>query len=140
MSLKDKIIKVATIPAISGGCAAVATSLIMGVSFNDKSPLPIIGVRLPSPVVEGISCGVASMGAEVFSDFMLPHITGDDKLARTERLVLKPIATGTALAGLAWVNSSSPSIEVLGKHFLVGSGSEIAANYVYRTAKQMLSQ
>jgi len=140
MSLKDKIIRVATLPAIVGGCAVAATTLLMGTPFSDTSSLPIIGVQLPSPIVEGITAGVASGTTEFVADFILPHIQGDEKLVRMERMVLKPALTGGALAGLAYFNSNLPSLDSLGKNFLIGAGSEVAGTYVYRVGKEWLSQ
>ena len=141
MSLKDKIIRVATLPSIVGGCVALASNLIMGVGFDQSAALPIVGVQLPAPIAQGICAGFASELAEITSDFILPHIQNNDKLVRTERLVLKPIVTGSALAGLAYFNvPSSNMLETLGRNFMVGCGSEIAGTYIYRTAKEMLSQ
>jgi len=140
MSLTDKIIRVATLPSLVGASTALISSFVFGLSFDNQSALPFIGIQLPDPIVEGITAAVASEVAEFGADFILPHIQGDDKLVRIERMVLKPAITGAATAGLAWFNNAAPSVEVLGKHALIGASGEMAGTYIYRSAKEMLSQ
>ena len=127
-STKTRILDTLIVPGITGATAAVAT-FATGDSFSSK--MRMFGMDVSTPIAVGLTTLGASLLGEVIGNWALPYIPGNFKGARTEKMLIKPVATGAALIALMMV--AAPEALHQGSYvfpFLLGAGSEVAGRYL----------
>lgn len=111
--------------------AAVGGALL-GSTVGFNATLNVGGMAVPSYAI-GAGLGVAgSFIADMAHDYVLPHISKDDRLRHVEGAVFAPaVSAATFYAGLSILHPSAVAETGRTMLLLQGAGSELAAQWVY---------
>jgi hypothetical protein len=134
MTTLDKI-KNELYPALlSGGISVGLYSLILGGSLSDT--IPTFGVDLPAYAAVGGVSVASHIAGTALEDFVLDKIPKNMKYSKAEAAFVKPSIGGLAMYGLSRFGISDNGDTPFVKTFLVGSGSILASDYLFKNAKK----
>ena len=135
---KSRLADTFLVPAITGATAAVATMAIAG---DSRSVMNLFGMDLATPLAIGVTATGASLLGEVIGNWALPYIPGNYRSAQTEKLAIKPVATGAAHVGLMKFAAPEAAAQAgLTRAFGIGAGSEVVGRYGADFIRPMLTR
>lgn len=111
---------------------AAVGGVALGATVGYDTTLKLGGMNVPSYAI-GAGLGVAgSFIADMAHDFVLPHISKDDRLRHVEGAVFAPaVSAATFYAGLAVLHPAATAQVGRTMVLLQGAGSELAAQWMY---------
>lgn len=111
--------------------AAVGGALL-GATVGYDATMRIGGMQVPSYAI-GAGLGVAgSFLADMAHDYVLPHISKDDRLRHVEGALFAPaVSAATFYAGLTLLHPSAVAEAGRTMVLVQGAGSELAAQWLY---------
>jgi hypothetical protein len=124
-TLKRYLVKPTTIAAVgAAGTALMYPKSKLTMSFN--------GSKVPLWAASGLAIGASSALAEVFHDYVFPHIFHDTKLSEPISLAVAGGVTGGASIGINYLYNNKTLNELgVGNLFLFGAVSEMVGTMVY---------
>ena len=136
ISIGDLPAKLLSTPALNGAILAGIGITMFGSLGNSST---IAGVSLPAPLVDFAFGAIASLGADIATDYVLPQVTKDEKVKMLEAKIANPVAAGVLLVGLSGLTlSSSFDSRAMLQVFAMGAGSELGALYSFDILKGLL--
>ncbi len=130
---EDKYLDKFLVPALSGIYAGLGS-----VALGETGSLPVMGQLVNGPLGIGGIVFCSSLLCNAVAPEILERIPGNYKWANFEKNAGKPVLTG--LAATILVKATVPTATSAGmmKPFVIGFGSEIAAQYTENTVKDLI--
>lgn len=126
MSMSQTLMK----PLITGAIAAAGSYFF----FDGGNSIYVLGTTLPGYVWIGIAAAGSDYVGEIGANYILPKLSGD--WASMEAALLQPVLCGGALVGFNMIAGVSAPGSAM-PTFLLGAGSEMASNYVFKNFVRM---
>ncbi len=128
----EKLKQQFTKPIVTGLIAMGAEMILFGGGFKTDINFLNLGLRVSSAVGVGIASATGSFIGETGKQWVLPYIPGNKGYVGMEGMLVEPILSGIATSVLLYPNLDG-SKEAFAKSFAIGAGSNIGADYSYRT-------
>ena len=94
--------------------------------------VPMLNANVPLPLV-GAALGVAgAVVADLAHDYVMPHLSKDDRLRHVEGAIVAPAVSAAAFAGgIKVLNSDSLKAAGVSNVLIQGAASELVAQWLY---------
>jgi len=119
--MQDDIVR-AGISGLTGGLASYTLLNEQGGTAS------FFGLQLPTSAVIGSSVAIASLLGDTLHDYVLPHISKNNKLNNFESSLLQIGVGGGGTAGILLYNGAPA--QSIPNSFLLGAGSVVGGHYV----------
>lgn len=132
--MKDQIRNIVDTIGVPATTAVIGSAVYTGV--YGWVNVPVMGVRLPAPVLfAGVMFG-SSLAGDVVADKLVPLVSGNEYAGTLAKLA-KPVGVGVSasalVTGISLVSRGTISTDGMIEAFIIGGGSELISNYVVET-------
>ena len=124
-TFKKYLVKPATIGAVGAGMTKYMYP-------NAQLTMAMGGQRVPLWIASGGAIAVSSLGAEIFHDYVFPHIFSDKKLSEPISLAVAGAVTGGANVGINRLYNAGTLTDLgIGNLFMYGALAEALGTLAY---------
>jgi len=116
-------------PVTIGVVAGVGAKFLLG---EDGSAIPFLGMEVSPMVAVGGAVGLASVGGELLSGYVLPMLPQSEGAEKMESMLLQPALTGAAalVVGKVCCGGFTDTSGMV-KLFALGAASDVAGGYAW---------